>query len=199
MRLPRSHPPTAGTGHVDTSAATVRVLWVTLGAGGLLVLLELALRRGHADLVGVGASLLAVALVAGVVGKRGHCLHETAFPLMLASGTLMVTAALGFAGDVAAVYPVFLLVVSVTAYRLLARMDAHVQTGLAAAAYGLAGASLGRSLAAAVAALFVGLAASHVAERRATRRAARDAAAEPIVLHVVEAPTEVAEPTKLAA
>jgi hypothetical protein len=175
-----SHP--AAAVDLDTPAAMVRALRTTLAAGGLLVLFELALRRGHADLVGVAVSLAAAALVASIIAKRRHCLHDTAFPLMLASGTLMVTAALGFAGNLAALYPVFLLVVSVTAYWLLPRTDAHVQTVLAAAAYGLAGASLGRWLAAAALASVAGLAVARVGKWRrsgAERRARRLEPVEP--------------------
>jgi hypothetical protein len=175
--------------------AMTRTLGLTLSAGLALVLGELALWR-NADLLGLAACIAAAALAAGVLVLRFELLHNTAFPMILASGTMMVTAALGFAGNAAAAYPLFLFCVSLTAFRLLSRQDAHLQVALACAAYALTGASPLGCAAAGAGAWLAGLALATVTDRRRSRALVP---AAPIQLRPADESTAPAEHTDLAA
>lgn len=175
MRFSPLHLPLPATGDgariPGDRHAMARALELTLSAGVALVVCELAAWR-HADLAGLAACIGAAALVTGVLVLRFETLHDTAFPLLLASGTMMSTAALGFAGNGAVTYPLFLIAVSVAAFRLLSRSDAHLQTGVACAAYAMTGASPALWALTAAGAWLAGLGIARLGEWRDARRPA---------------------------
>lgn len=159
----------------DVRAAAVRMLLSTFAAGGIIVLLQLPLAGWHADPAGLAACLAAAALAAAVTVVGFDRLHTSAFPLLLASGTLLIMAALGFAGDAAGAYAPFCLWVAVAAYGWLPRHEAHLQTALAAAAYGLTGVAPVTWAATIAAAWVAGLLVQPIRRRRPARPQAVEA------------------------
>lgn len=120
-------------------AAMARGLAFLFGAGGLLVLLTLALPHEQTtDEIGVAAPAVTALVVATVLLLLSRQLGPWTLSIVLAGGTALITVCVIAGGDSASAYPLMYVWVSLYAFYFFSRRWAAAHVAACAAAYGLA-------------------------------------------------------------